>query len=192
MRMLRVELSIRQFPLSSSLLHSPLTVSPSTRQNWEDTSAVFPPSGSFSADLVDCCTCLCPGLSFSRCNRSCLQTPACSPFSPWERQVGWVSQMRPRTRMLSHNTAWESGTCKRLGAERGVAGRGFWSGRGVGSLGLRAEWLCRLLVLWLCCVSLRHSPASPRHEPRRKGVLLHAQLLRKSAGLYFPFYFLCD
>lgn len=54
---------------------------------------------------------------------------------------------------------------------------GLWQGE---------EWLCRLLVhrsccrcCCCCCVSSRHSPASPRHEPRRKGVLLYAQLLRK-------------
>lgn len=52
---------------------------------------------------------------------------------------------------------------------------GLWQGE---------EWLCRLLVHRLscrrcCCVSSEHSPASSRNEPRRKGVLLHAQLLRK-------------
>lgn len=93
--------------------------------------------------------------------------------------------MRVRTGALSHKT-FREGT-----NEQKLVGGGWevgWKAEGIeaneGWRGLR-EWLCRLLVLWSCCcsvgcVSFRHSPASPRHEPRRKGVLLHAQLLCKS------------
>lgn len=67
---------------------------------------------------------------------------------------------------------WEAGW-----QAEGVEANEGWRGSG-------EEWLCRLLVLWSCCssvgcVSFRHSPAFPRHEPRSKGVLLHAQLLCK-------------
>ncbi|TWW74120.1 hypothetical protein D4764_14G0001210 [Takifugu flavidus] len=33
------------------------------------------------------------------------------------------------------------------------------------------------------CAAFRRNPASPRHEPRRKGVLLHAQLLQNRLGM---------
>lgn len=101
---------------------------------------------------------------------------------------GRRSWMRAGTGVCSHGTSWEGRTCKRWWGV-GVAGRRVCGGRGLKRLRLGEEWLCRLLEHRSCCcsigcVSFRHSPAPPRHEPRRKGVLLHAQLLCKSTGFY--------
>lgn len=87
------------------------------------------------------------------------------------------------------------GDVQKVVGGKGAAGGRVRSRQGVERLRLGEEWLCRLLMHRSCCcsigcVSFRHSPASPRHEPRRKGVLLHAQLLCKSTGFYLgaPFY----
>lgn len=141
---------------------------------------------------MDRCSCLYLYGLFShsqQCNRGCLQTPAC-PLSPlWEQWGGWgwfLNESRHWRVVPQH--LLRRGNVQKVGGA-GAAGRGYRSGRGVERLRLGEEWLCRLLVHWSCCcslgcVSFRHSPASPRHEPRRKGVLLHAQLLCKSTSFY--------
>lgn len=77
----------------------------------------------------------------------------------------------------------------------GAPGRGVWSGLVVERLrlGEGGTWLCRLFGHRSCycnvgCVSFRHSPAFLRHEPRRKSLLLHPQLLCKSS--FFCLWFL--
>lgn len=195
MRMQRVELSIRQFPPSSFLscflfsqfplihiaghicshFHSSAFVSLVTQLiHWTAAPlcTVFP---IFFMDYHPFC---------QQCNRGCLQTRACTPFWEWwGGGVGWDPDLEPGLLCCPTKPRDKGQTCKSCGGweagwqAEGVEANEGWRGSG-------EEWLCRLLVLWSCCssvgcVSFRHSPAFPRHEPRSKGVLLHAQLLCK-------------
>ncbi len=201
MRMQRVELSIRQFPLSSFLCRSlfsqpPLPSPPAATVGKVHLQSFHHLLFPHFLRRSSCGLLLLflifmdylPALSSATGAVLFTHQRALSPHCGCAGGVGWVPEWEPGLACCC-TAPLEKQERPEVWRERGSGQRGLeWTGE-VERLRLGEEWLCRLLVHLSCCcstgcVSFRHSPAPPRHEPRRKGVLLHAQLLCKSTGFY--------